>query len=171
VSSVIAVYRVTPSTRGAGRWYVPDPGATSGRQDHVAAIGVLPEEVPGAGEAYLVDERLQWDDGAGEVTQLSFVRRAAGLDRDVFARHWSEIHAPLARVHHPKVVRYAQHVVMDALTPGAPEVDGIAELTFTTLEDCRSNRYDTPEGQRIISEDVARFLNIGAGWRTVARLI
>jgi uncharacterized protein (TIGR02118 family) len=127
--------------------------------------------VPGAVEAYLVEERIQWDDGAGEVTQLSFVRRAPALDRDAFARHWSQVHAPLARVHHPKVVRYVQHVVTDVLTPGAPEIDGVAELTFATLEDSRNNRYDTPEGQRIIREDVARFLAIGAGWRTVARLI
>jgi uncharacterized protein (TIGR02118 family) len=104
------------------------------------------------------------------VTQLSFVRRHADLDRAAFARHWSEVHAPLARVHHPKVVRYAQNVVIDVLTPGAPDVDGVAELTFPSLDDCRHHRYDSPAGQEIVQADVARFLSLGAGWRTIARL-
>jgi uncharacterized protein (TIGR02118 family) len=172
---VVAVYADPPPAPAPGRGYVPDAGATSGRDGDVAAIAVLAEEtlVPDAIEAYRVDTRLQWDESRGdehEVTQLSFVRRAAGLDHDEFARHWSEVHAPLARVHHPKVVRYAQHVVIDVLTPDAPEVDGVAELTFASLDDCRNHRYDSPEGQRIVQADVARFLDVGAGWRTVARL-
>lgn len=155
---------------------MPVLGGTSGRDGDVGAVAVLGSDaapVPGALEAYRVESRLQWDESRGddiEVTQLSFVKRAAGLDRDAFARHWSEVHAPLARVHHPTVVRYAQHVVLDVLTPGAPDVDGIAELTFVSLDACRNDRYDSPEGKRIVQADVARFLATGAGWRTVARL-
>jgi len=175
VNLVVAVYRETPASRPPGRWYEPDAAETSGRDGDVAAIVVLPgTDVPaGAVEAYHVDHRLQWDasrrDGR-EVTQLSFVRRNPGLDRDAFAHHWSEVHAPLARVHHPKVVRYAQNVVVEVLTPGAIHIDGVAELTFPSLDDCRHHRYDSPEGQEIVQADVARFLELGAGWRTIARL-
>jgi uncharacterized protein (TIGR02118 family) len=175
---LVAVFAAAPppSDRAPGRWYSPAAGATSGRDGAVATIAVLGSDAapaPGALEVYRVEPRLQWDESRGddvEVTQLSFVHRAATLDRDAFARHWSEVHAPLARVHHPTVVRYAQHVVLDVLTPGAPEVDGIAELTFRSLDACRNERYDSPEGKQIVQADVARFLAPGAGWRAVARL-
>jgi uncharacterized protein (TIGR02118 family) len=172
--ALVAVFAEPPRRPTGRRAYVPLPGATSGRDGEVAAVVIGDDATPIAGalEVYRVESRLQWDESRGdvEVTQLSFVHRAAGLDRDAFARHWSEIHAPLARVHHPTVVRYAQHVVLDALTPGAPDVDGIAELTFVSLDACRNDRYDSPEGKRIVQADVARFLATGAGWRTVARL-
>jgi uncharacterized protein (TIGR02118 family) len=175
VSPVVAVFAERPRSPAPGRWYVPDPAATTGRDGPVAAIAIMPSaEAPAeAVDAYLVDERQQWDWSTGderEVTQLSFVRRVDELDRAAFARHWTDVHAPLARVHHPAVVRYTQNVVLEALTPGAPDVDGIAELTFPSLDDCHHNRYDSPEGQRVVQADVASFLRVGAGWRTIARL-
>ena len=113
---------------------------------------------------WVVEERVQWDtdDGAvPAVTQLSFVRRLPPLSRDAFAAHWSERHAPLARVHHPGIGRYVQHVVLD----GDDETDGIAELGFPTRRDLEERMYDSDEGKRAIREDVARFLDLGAGWR------
>jgi uncharacterized protein (TIGR02118 family) len=118
-------------------------------------------------EAYEVEERLQWDYERtwplGEVTpgvkQVSFLRRLDGLTPPAFADHWVNAHAPLAARHHPTIWRYVQNVVVQRLTPDAPGLDGIAELTFRSFEDWRDRKYDSPEGQAIIAADIARFID------------
>jgi uncharacterized protein (TIGR02118 family) len=118
---------------------------------------------------YRVDERVRWDRGppAPAVVRFSFVRRRPSLTRAQFADHWSDVHAPLARRHHPGLWRYAQNVVVAPLTPGAPEVDGIAELGFRTVEDLRDRMYDSTTGRRVIRDDVRRFIDVDAGWRAL----
>ncbi|MGH8983195.1 MAG: EthD domain-containing protein [Acidimicrobiia bacterium] len=156
---------------GADLVYVPVEEGVSGRDEEIAAIAVFRSETPPAlnrSEAYRVDEHVQWDDGRSTVARISFVRRAPGLTSEEFARHWTEVHAPLAREHHPGICRYVQNVVTEALTPGAPHVDGIAELGFASLDDFRERMYDSPEGQAIIAADVRTFLDVGAGWRMLA---
>ena len=152
--------------------YVPIEEGVGGRDEEVGAIAVFRSEGRHAldqTEAYLVDEHVQWDDELATVARISFVRRAPGLTRDEFARHWTEVHAPLVRRHHPGICRYVQNIVVEGLTPGAPEVDGIAELGFASLDDFRERMYDSPEGQQIIASDVRTFLDVGAGWRMLAR--
>ena len=120
---------------------------------------------------YVVEERLQWDHGLprSAVTRISFVRRRSGLTREQFADHWSTEHAPLARRHHPALWRYVQNVVIEPLTPDTPEVDGIAELGFRTIDDLSTRMYDSPEGMAIIRADVLRFIDVGAGWQVVTK--
>jgi uncharacterized protein (TIGR02118 family) len=152
--------------------YVPVEEGVSGRDDAVAAIAVFRSEaLPPLDrtEAYRVDERVQWDDGRATVARISFVRRAPGTAREEFAHHWTEVHTPLARAHHPGICRYVQNVVVERLTPNAPDVDGIAELGFASLGDFRERMYDSPEGREIIAADVRTFLDVGAGWRMLAR--
>ncbi len=133
---------------------------------------------PGADlDAYLVDERVRidyerdWPDGTESpgVRRISFVRAAPGLSRDEMARHWHEVHWPIARVHHPALWRYVQNVVVEPLTPAAPEVDGIAELHFRSIADLRERFYDSEAGQQVVADDVRLFLERGAGWRVLAR--
>lgn len=126
--------------------------------------------------AYLVDERVQWDyerdwaDGEPSpgVKQLSFVRRLPSLTRAEFAAHWNDLHAPLARVHHPGIWRYVQNVVVEPLTPDAPELDGVAELHFRTIDDLRDRMYDSEDGKARIRADVKTFIDVPAGWRMMA---
>lgn len=128
-------------------------------------------------DAYVVDEHVRidyvrdWPDGTESpgVRRISFVRAAPGLGRAEMARHWGEVHWPLARVHHPALWRYVQNVVVAPLTPGAPDVDGIAELHFRTVEDLRDRFYDSEAGQAVVARDVQSFLDRGAGWRVLAR--
>jgi uncharacterized protein (TIGR02118 family) len=127
--------------------------------------------------AYLVDERRQiewtrdWPDGAATpaIEQLAFVPRIATVTREQFAEHWSERHTPLVHVHHPGVAKYIQNVIVEALTPDARDLDGVAQLYFRTSYDLHERYYDSEEGQRIIFEDVARFLERGAGWGFMAQ--
>jgi uncharacterized protein (TIGR02118 family) len=103
------------------------------------------------------------------VTRISFMRRRPGLTRRQFADHWTNVHTPLARRHHPALRRYVQNVVVAPLTPEAPEVDGIAELGFRSIDEMNSRMYDSPEGTEIIRADVRRFIDTGAGWRVLTR--
>lgn len=127
-------------------------------------------------DAYLVEEHVRidherdWPDGSPSPgpRRLSFVRRAPGISRDEMARHWGDVHFPLARVHHPALWRYVQNVVVEPLTPDAPDVDGIAELHFRSVSDLRDRFYDSDEGQARIRDDVTRFLDRGQGWRILA---
>ena len=126
--------------------------------------------------AYLVDERVQWDyerdwpvgEPSPGVKQLSFVRRLPPLTREEFAAHWNDVHAPLARIHHPGIWRYVQNVVVEPLTPDAPELDGVAELHFRTYDDLVHRMYDSDEGKALIRADVRNFLDVPAGWRMLA---
>ncbi|MGH9032509.1 MAG: EthD domain-containing protein [Acidimicrobiia bacterium] len=157
---------------GADLVYVPVEEGVSGRDDGVVAIAVFRSGARpplDRAEAYRVDDHVQWDDGRTTVARISFVRRAPGLTRAEFARHWTDVHAPLARRHHPGICRYVQNIVVEPLTPGAPEVDGIAELGFASVGDLRERMYDSPEGKEIIAADVRTFLDVGGGWRMLAR--
>jgi uncharacterized protein (TIGR02118 family) len=126
----------------------------------------------GDGErAWLVDSTVQWDDGPVGVVRFSWIRRAAEVpDRAAFARHWGEVHAPLARQHHPGLCRYVQHVVVRPLHDDAgsrDDVDGIAELGFATLDDLEHRMYDSEEGRAIVMADIKSFLDLDAGWRVL----
>ncbi len=156
----------------ADELYVPVDEGVTGGGDPAAAIAVFrAEEVPALddAEAYRVDERVQWDDGGATITRISFVRRAPGLTHEEFADHWTQVHARLARRHHPGICRYVQNVVVHPLTPGAPAVDGIAELGFRSLDDLRDRMYDSPADQATIAADVRSFIDVEAGWRMLAR--
>jgi uncharacterized protein (TIGR02118 family) len=155
----------------ADELYVPVAEGVTGRPEPVAALAVMGRDasLPDDAEAYRVEERPQWDRGGEKVTRVAFVRRAAGLTREEFAEHWTNVHAPLARKHHPVLVRYVQNIVVENLTPDAPEVDGIAELGFRTLRDVHERMYDSPAGAEIIRRDVRRFLDVPAGWRMLAQ--
>lgn len=131
----------------------------------------------GPQQAWLTEPRPQWD-GLGEgdgthpvpgIKQVSFLRRLADIDRDAFARHWSVDHAALAGVHHRSFWRYTQNVVVAPLLPGTPELDGIAEITMRLRQDFVDRMYDSPEGRRAVADDVARFIDLSAGWRLKAR--
>jgi uncharacterized protein (TIGR02118 family) len=128
-------------------------------------------------DAYLVDEHVQIDAGIdaadGEsppgLCRLVFVRRNPDLTHEEMAEHWTQRHTPLVHRHHPAFWHYVQNVVVRPLTPDAPEVDGVAEMRFRSTEEMRERFYDSDEGQRIIAEDVVRFLDRGAGWRILSR--
>ena len=127
--------------------------------------------------AYLVDERIQiewtrdWADGEATpgIEQLAYVPRVASVTHEQFAQHWSERHTPLVHIHHPGMARYVQNVIVEALTPDAPELDGVAQLYFRTAHDYHERYFDSEEGQRIIFEDVAKFLERGRGWGFLAQ--
>jgi len=125
--------------------------------------------LPAGVHAWEVDERVQWNDapGAAGVKRVIFVHRLPSIDRDEFAEHWSNDHAPLARKHHPALRRYVQNVVVSRLTDDAPDIDGIAELSFASVTDMRERMFDSEEGRAVIAADVDTFIDLAAGSRVV----
>ena len=88
------------------------------------------------------------------------VRRADGISHEDFIRHLLERHVPLALRHHPRLRRYMSSPILPG-TPNEEGFDAVAELYFDSLEDFQRGLYDSPEGERIIAEDVVRFLGPG----------
>jgi uncharacterized protein (TIGR02118 family) len=121
----------------------------------------------GGADAYVTTEHVQKDTtrpavpgarSSGVKLVCPLVRRP-DLTHEQFVAHWLERHAPLARRHHPGLTRYVTNVVDEGLSPDAPPLDGIAELSFATAEDAGAARmFDSPEGERIVRDDIGRFI-------------
>jgi hypothetical protein len=110
-------------------------------------------------EVYRVAERVLFDHPAspGGWRRFGTHVRRSGIGRDTFIQDWTIGHAALVRRHHPGVAKYTQDVVLSA-APGAPVLDGIYEADFPTRESYVERLYDSPEGERLIEADNARFV-------------
>lgn len=121
---------------------------------------------------YRTDVHVVWDHQRRrppEVSRTVLLQRNPDIDHAEFVQRWTVGHAELAKQHHPGVCRYVQRVAVERLTPETPAADGIASLAYHDLADFELRQYDSPEGERIIQEDVAGFLDRTAGRRIVAR--
>lgn len=93
------------------------------------------------------------------------VRRRPDLSHDGFVGHWFGTHVPLARRHHPGLVRYVTNVVERRLGSSGEDWDGFAELTFASPEAIAGGLFDSPEGERIVRADIARFIDRAGAYR------
>jgi uncharacterized protein (TIGR02118 family) len=95
---------------------------------------------------------------------VGLVRRPAGMTHAAFVDHWLHRHVPLALRHHPGMHKYVTNVVDARLGDAAPDWDGIAELHFPTVDAMRSAFFDSAEGERVIREDMTRFIGHSVGY-------
>ena len=107
---------------------------------------------------YEVIEHKRWDQAEPPLSRWVFLRRNPAIDGATFEERYAH-HAELSRVHHPSICHYTQDVVQRALTPGAPWFDGVSELGFWDREAMVERHYDSPEGQAIVTADIAGFLD------------
>lgn len=90
------------------------------------------------------------------IKRISLLVRKPGLSREAFARHWRDIHGPLALAL-PKVVRYVQnHIIEEGarhphLPPGRQQIDGIVEFWFESREDM-DEAFATPEARTLFAD-------------------
>jgi hypothetical protein len=96
--------------------------------------------------------------------------RRDGLAHGAYARHLLERHVPLALRHHATLRRYVVNVVDEALD-GAPPIDSVNQLGYDALADFETRNYDSPEGERLVTEDHARFLGGAHGFATEPRVV
>lgn len=136
------------------RRYASPEGASDVKRSFAALVG--------SAAAYHVDPIVQRDydrsrpDGERSpgVKTIAPLRRKDGLSHEQFVDHWLHTHAPLALKHVLGIGRYVTNVVLEPVTPGAPVVDGIVEVHYTG-----ERRFDSPEGQAALMEDVGKFLS------------
>jgi uncharacterized protein (TIGR02118 family) len=115
-------------------------------------------ELTGGLTALWVHERVKLDgERVSDVKAVYFAQRREQSTRAEFDRHWDTLHAPLALTHHIGMCRYVQNAVVTQAGELLPEVDGVAELWFPTMEDFRERLIDSPEGMEIIRRDIERF--------------
>jgi hypothetical protein len=137
---------------------VPTP---NGEDPHVAEVSVwvnsydqrreMDEAVTAVGlrwAAYLVIESLyedygttpharprNWPDGTRSpgVLTVSLIHRPPGLDYATWIERWHGTQSPLSARLQPRC-RYVRNEVVRAVTPGAPEIDGIVEEAWPSVE-------------------------------------
>lgn len=136
----------------------------------LAQVARVLDEV-GTTHGYAVDERRRldppeaWDGSRAEaLANVAVLRRPAELDRAEWLRRWMVEHTGVA-IRTQATSGYVQNVVREALTPGAPRIDGFVEELFapaavTDLHAFYGSGGDPAELDRRIAElmtSVARF--------------
>jgi hypothetical protein len=133
-------------------------------------------EAPAKGQSiYRVAERRVFDelpdrDGEGwrpGVKQLSFLRRPAAVSHDEFRELYSH-HTEKLRADQPGIAKYVQNVVEEG-SPGAPDLDGVSELWFASLEDFRDRYWSGPGVAERESKETGRFLDFSRTWSMIVR--
>jgi uncharacterized protein (TIGR02118 family) len=117
--------------------------------------------------AYHVEEIVQrdyertWPSGTRSpgFKMIAFLHRRPDLTPEAFSAHWRNNHGPLAVARQPGFWRYVQNHLVAPLTDESPPFDGFGEIHYRSVDDALTKSYDSEEGQRLIWEDVARFLD------------
>jgi uncharacterized protein (TIGR02118 family) len=127
----------------------------------------------GGADAYVTTEHVQKSPpgeptlgarSAGVKLVCPMLRRT-DLSHADFVEHWLTRHVPLALAHHSGMTKYVTNVVEQRLGDSGPDLDGIAELHFPSADALATGMFDSPEGERIIREDIARFIARTAAYR------
>jgi uncharacterized protein (TIGR02118 family) len=127
----------------------------------------------GAASAYATTERVQkaatssvpLGQRTPGVKLYCPLTRRAGMSHVQFVDHWLTRHVPLALRHHPGLTRYVNNVVDQSLSPDAPAWDGFAELHLATSGDWHNGLFDSPAGERIVRDDIVRFIGRTGAYR------
>lgn len=105
--------------------------------------------------------RPAWDDTAGRspsIKQVSLLKAHPDLDRATFERHYRE-HVPVARQHHPAILRYAQHEVLAVSGNGGYQVDGVSELWFPDELTLTERYFAGPESRAAVRADNREYID------------
>ncbi len=133
-------------------------------------------ELPAEGDhGYLVRERPVFDelpprDAEGwrpGVKQLSFLRRPASVSREDFREMYAH-HVEKLRDDQPGIAKYVQNVVEES-TVGSPDLDGVSEIWFASLEDFRERYWSGPDVAERESKETGRFLDFRRTWSLIVR--
>ena len=150
-----ALYRLDGKRRYDLTSAGPDFGAIGG----MTYFADGPAAPAGAKFSFAVDDLLQFSragsgPGRGGVLRLLLIKRADGITRPQFARHWREIHAPLAIRNNPSFDHYITNIVLDETS----EWDGILEEWFASEEVFDRHDQGLAEHKRAVGEDIPLFV-------------
>lgn len=102
------------------------------------------------------------------MANIAFLRRPERIGREEWLRVWLEEHTRVA-IDTQSTTSYTQHVVVRALTPDAPRIDGIVEEVFPAeaatdlgvFFDARGDDERMTANMRAMTASTARFLDDG----------
>ena len=66
------------------------------------------------------------------------------------------------------IAKYVQNVVEES-SPGAPDLDGVSELWFASLEDFRDRYWSGPGVAERESKETGQFLDFSRTWSMIVR--
>jgi len=94
------------------------------------------------------------------IKRASLLARKSGISHEEFVKHWTEVHAPMARAC-PGISRYTLTIVKSSSTrkdvaPFEIQVDGIAELWFQ--DQAAFDLYQNSPATRRLRDDGATFI-------------
>ncbi len=101
------------------------------------------------------------------VKQISFLRRPPGVSRDEFLTLYHH-HTTKLRDDQPGIASYVQNVVEER-SPGSPDLDGVSEIWFASLEDFRERYWSGPGVAERESQETGRFLDFKRTWSLIVR--
>lgn len=127
---------------GAMTYLVDGASAALGADHHFPVDDALQFSRPGAGP------------GRGGVMRLLLIKRADGMTRSQFARHWRTIHAPLAIRMNPSFDHYVTNIVLDPTS----EWDGILQEWFADEAIFDRHEQGLAEHKRVVAEDIPLFV-------------
>jgi uncharacterized protein (TIGR02118 family) len=124
--------------------------------DTISLVGAFEVE-----EVVQKDWQRTWPSGETSpgVKLICFVRRKADITHEYYLQHWRYNHGPLAVARQPGFWHYVQNHIVDWLTEGTPNFDGIGELHFKSPGEVKTGMFDSAEGERLIVEDTLRFID------------
>jgi uncharacterized protein (TIGR02118 family) len=91
------------------------------------------------------------------VKLIFLCRRRPDITHDRYVELLLHGHVPIALRHHPTLRRYTVNIVEQG-PPAEEALDSVGALWFDSLEDFRDHLYDSPEGERLVRADIARFI-------------
>jgi hypothetical protein len=149
----------------------PEAKAYASTFDGAIVVSGLPFDVlPDPDAAYAVGRRVikareRGRDGARTegFTILCPSVRLPFLTHEQFDAHWRDNHSRVHVQASPGTCHYEQLIINEALTPDAPEWDGVGLLSFASASDYTERLFDGEAGQRAIFEDIPRFVDIERG--------
>ena len=115
----------------------------------LVASGVPADALPEGDAAFAVTRRVikardRGRDGARTpgFTVICPSVRFDFLTHDQFDAHWRDNHSKVHVASSPGTVHYEQLIIDDALTPGAPQWDGVGLLSFGSAQDYTERLFD-----------------------------
>ena len=90
---------------------------------------------------------------------MSLVKRKPGLTLAEFARHYEEVHVPLAMKHFP-FKKHMRNYISKPEDAEEPWFDCITEVWFETMADCQAAaEFSVSEAYKVIAEDEEKFMD------------
>ncbi len=93
------------------------------------------------------------------IKAMSLIKRKPGMTQEEFAKHYEEVHVPLAMKHFP-FRKYVRNYVIKPPDAEGPDFDCITEVWFETMEDCQAAaEFSASKEYKVIADDEEKFMD------------